>query len=293
MNKGLIELLRQSEALIDRGDSAELMNSGVWDAAVCGVTRLVFELRGINQADIAQLLQSELDRLESGVEDGAAGQPEFRRSPKYRRWSAYRRLVATAEGVDRRNIRSPGFLDRYGPGLIWLTEADERGLGDDQWMPSDVDSAGMHAPIAACTGHAQPEATSEAAAIPVIHTEKQTDQFGGPKLDLGDDRIAWWLGKRIYLGSDTQLGRLFWLLARPVGAVRQLAEVQCAVDGFETNSDYVNDPKEIARASARVRKTISRLRKQLREAELDEHLVIVRDGPNEAPTYSMVMRHNG
>jgi len=41
---------------------------------------------------------------------------------------------------------------------------------------------------------------------------------GGPTEDPHDNRVAWWAGKRIYLGNDTEVSRLFWLLAKPVGA---------------------------------------------------------------------------
>jgi len=50
-------------------------------------------------------------------------------------------------------------------------------------------------------------------------------------------RIAWCVGKRIYLGHDTQVSRLFWLLASPVGRAHTLAEVQRAIDGIETARD--------------------------------------------------------
>lgn len=113
----------------------------------------------------------------------------------------------------------------------------------------------------------------------------------GPVADRFDGRVAWWLGKRIYLGSDTQISRLFWLLARPVGRARDLPSVQRAIDGIETSERVGNDPEEIHAAALRVRKAVSKLRDRLREAQLDHHVVIVREGPNAAAGYTMVMRH--
>lgn len=136
MDKGLIELLRKSQTLIDRGDPEELMNSSVWDASVRGVTRLIVELRGFNQADIAQQLQSELDRLESGIEDGVAEKTEFRRSAKYRRWSAFRRLMSDIEGIVRLAERSPAFLDEHDPSLNSLNDETECIAGCADFIPT-------------------------------------------------------------------------------------------------------------------------------------------------------------
>lgn len=45
------------------------------------------------------------------------------------------------------------------------------------------------------------------------------------------------MGKRIYLGNDTQVSRLFRLLASPLGRAYPLCEVQRAVDNMETTRD--------------------------------------------------------
>jgi len=115
---------------------------------------------------------------------------------------------------------------------------------------------------------------------------------GGPHPDEYDDRVAWWLGKRIYLGRDTQVSRLFWLLARPVGRSCRADEVQRAVDEIETSERVDSSPDEIAAAAVRVRKAISKLRDRLRESSLDHHVVILREGGDEAPAYTMVLRHD-
>ncbi len=109
--------------------------------------------------------------------------------------------------------------------------------------------------------------------------------------DPHDDRIAWCMGKRIYLGKDTQIGRLFWLLASPVGRACSLGDVQRAVDGMETNADMGVTDAELRKAGQRVRKVIAKLRQALREGEADAHLLIVRGGSAKDPEYTMVFRH--
>lgn len=112
----------------------------------------------------------------------------------------------------------------------------------------------------------------------------------GIRRDEHDPRIAWCVGKRIYLGEDSQIGRLFWLLASPVGRARTLAEVQRAMDGFETERDEELSDNGFKQAGQRVRKALSRLRQALREAEVDDHLLIVRGGSSAFPEYTMVLR---
>ncbi|MBD3291351.1 MAG: hypothetical protein GF393_00395 [Armatimonadia bacterium] len=118
--------------------------------------------------------------------------------------------------------------------------------------------------------------------------EPAAPDLGGPEPDPYDDRKVVWFGKRVFLGGDTQIRRLFWLLARPVGSAHRQGEVQRAVDGMET--DRADDPEEAKRADQRVRKAVSKLRDRLREAQLDTHVLIVRGGPQDAPEYSMVLR---
>ena len=90
--------------------------------------------------------------------------------------------------------------------------------------------------------------------------------------------------------KDSQIGRLYWPLASRVGRARTLAEVQRAVDGFETERDLDSDDVGFKQASQRVRKDFSRLRRALREAEVDDHLLIVRGGSAAWPEYTMVLR---
>lgn len=118
----------------------------------------------------------------------------------------------------------------------------------------------------------------------------ESTQYGGPIEDEYDDRFAKWMGKRLYLGRDTQVSRLFWLLARPLGRARRMDEVQMAVDGMLTDDSIGSPPEEIRKAALRVRKAVSKLRARMRDDGFDDHLVIHRDGGNECPEYTMVRR---
>lgn len=106
--------------------------------------------------------------------------------------------------------------------------------------------------------------------------------------DEHDPSIACCVGKRIYLGHDTQVSRLFWLLATPPGRARTLGEVQRAVDGVETPRDMDHD--EFRKASQRVRKAISKLRKRLIESGADQHLIINRGGTQKEPEWTLLPR---
>jgi len=119
-----------------------------------------------------------------------------------------------------------------------------------------------------------------------------TDEMGLPQTDPLDERAVYWMGKRLYLGgNDTQIGRLFWLLAKAVGRSHELGEVQRAVDGMETHVGVQSGKDEIRKAQQRLRTVISKLRERMHEADLDDHFVIVKEGRNEWPSYSMVRRH--
>lgn len=124
-----------------------------------------------------------------------------------------------------------------------------------------------------------------------IRDDSRTEDDAGVRRDPHDDRIAWCMGRRIYLGNDTQISRLFWLLASPVGRACSLGEVQRAVDGMETNADLGVSAAELRKAGQRVRKVISKLRKALREWGADAHLLIVGGGDGKDREYTMVFRH--
>ncbi len=137
---------------------------------------------------------------------------------------------------------------------------------------------------------------AKAEGLPLIREQPRrgdstTEDDAGVRRDPHDDRLAWCMGRRIYLGNDTQISRLFWLLASPVGRACSLGEVQRAVDGMETNADMGISDAELRKAGQRVRKVIAKLRQALREGEADAHLLIVRGGNAKDPEYTLVFRH--
>jgi len=115
------------------------------------------------------------------------------------------------------------------------------------------------------------------------------EQFGGPQEDPYDRRVVNWLGKRLYLGYDTQISRLFWLLAKKLGVPHNLGEVQRAVDGMETDRDEQGE-EAFRKAMQRARKAISKLRDRFREHELDTHVQIIKEGPRDYPSYALILR---
>lgn len=116
------------------------------------------------------------------------------------------------------------------------------------------------------------------------------DDFGGPQPDPQDNRVALWMGKRIYLGHGTCVSRLFWLLAQPPGRARSWVEVQQAVDGMEISPSVGSSKDEIRKSQQRVRKAISNLRRQLVDSGLDDHVLITKGGTQEDPDYTMLSR---
>jgi hypothetical protein len=92
-------------------------------------------------------------------------------------------------------------------------------------------------------------------------------------------------GRSLYLGSNTQISRLFELLSQPFGKSRSFAEVQYAVD--EMASDEHDDVVERKRTQGRVRKAVHELRCRLRTAMLDEFIVIERTDLERVPRVTM------
>ena len=146
--------------------------------------------------------------------------------------------------------------------------------------------AGTLASLHRFRGKIEVAATSRAEAD--IAAAPELDHAGDPEPDPHDTRKAVWFGKRIYLGNDSQVSRLFWLLAKPVGAAHSAREVQRAVDGM--NADRDRTQQDARKAEQRMRKAFSKLRAALEEAGLDDHVVIVPGGPRGDREYSMVLR---
>lgn len=111
-------------------------------------------------------------------------------------------------------------------------------------------------------------------------------EVGLPEVDPFDKRVVHWFGRRLYLGRNTQISRLFWLLARHLGRPNDLAEVQRTVFGHAADPE----DEDFKRVMRQVRSVVSKLRKQLREHGLDTHVMILHEGAGELPAYTMVRR---
>lgn len=123
-----------------------------------------------------------------------------------------------------------------------------------------------------------------------LHPAVRSSEEASILRDDNDPCIAWCMGKRIYLGDDTQVSRLFWLFASPVGRARTLAEVQRVVDLQESSRAIGTEEAEIRKSLQRVRKAISKLRAALLEASVDDHLLVMRSGSSADPEYTMLAR---
>jgi hypothetical protein len=109
--------------------------------------------------------------------------------------------------------------------------------------------------------------------------------------DEHDSAVAWVNGKRVYLGRETVISKLFWLLAKPLAQKRSLGDLQRAIDGFETTRDM--DENEYKKAGERLRKAFSRLREALREHGADTELAIQKLGTRDDPEYMMIYNQAG
>ncbi len=114
--------------------------------------------------------------------------------------------------------------------------------------------------------------------------------WGVPEPDPHDERAVIWEGKRLYLGRDTQVYRLFWLLFEHLGKPCPFEDVQRAVDQMETSEAFDHTPEQVAQARGRVRKAVSKLRALLREHDLDRDVTIVAEGGRSEPAYTMSCR---
>lgn len=114
--------------------------------------------------------------------------------------------------------------------------------------------------------------------------------LGAPESDPHDERVVKWDGKRLYLGRDTQVSRLFWLLFKHFGHPCPYEDVQRAVDEMETSDAFEHSDQAIERARNRVRKAVTKLRAHLREHGLDDRIVITHEGGREDPSYTMSYR---
>jgi hypothetical protein len=113
-----------------------------------------------------------------------------------------------------------------------------------------------------------------------------------PQRDYYDDRIAWWLGKSIYLGSrNSKVSKLFWLLSEHPGRSYRIDEIQMRVDGVVSDASLGVSEEEIRKADQRLRQTLSRLRERLRKADMDDHVFVHREKTSRGPALTMYRRH--
>ncbi len=87
--------------------------------------------------------------------------------------------------------------------------------------------------------------------------------------------VYWGTGKRIYLGEQTQLRRLFHLLADRPGRWHPVSEIQEFVFEIRSDRSIGVSKSEVRRAEQKLRKLISRLKERMREGRLDEDAIIV------------------
>lgn len=122
------------------------------------------------------------------------------------------------------------------------------------------------------------------------HVDEDDESFGVPEPDPYDSRAVRWVGKRLYLGKEgTQVRELFMLLARRPGVPHPLWEVQRAVDKMDT--DRERDGEEaFNRSMNRIAKALSKLRRHLEENGLDDHVMIIKEGPRNNPFYTLISR---
>ena len=124
-----------------------------------------------------------------------------------------------------------------------------------------------------------------------VRDEGSDEECGGPTDDPFDHRVVNWLGKRLYLGpTDAQVRKLFLLLARRPGVAHPLGQVQEAVDGMQTHRDEHGED-QFQKSMKRIAKALSKLRAHLRENGLDDHIVIIKEGPRDDPSYTLLSRY--
>ncbi len=179
------------------------------------------------------------------------------------------------------------------PGVRYVTVQRDWPPKIDPAVINSVERAALFLRDAATRADGEPALATATVSAPPPNmepsspTEDEDEDSSGPKPHPLYTHSAVCMGKPIYLGDDTQVSRLFWLLAKPLGVAKSFSEVQCAVDGVEI---VYRKPDDKKKARQRVRKAVSKLRAALREDGLDDHLVITGPGSREMPEYAMVRR---
>jgi hypothetical protein len=111
----------------------------------------------------------------------------------------------------------------------------------------------------------------------------------GIEPDRHDAKVIHWFGKRLYLGSEhTQIAKLFWLLAGRIGHTCSWSEV--CVDVLGRGVPEEAGRRELKKVRQHVRQVVSKLRNQLKEKKIDDHVFIVCENQKELPSYTMHLR---
>ncbi|HOI53820.1 MAG TPA: hypothetical protein PLP01_01085 [Phycisphaerae bacterium] len=111
----------------------------------------------------------------------------------------------------------------------------------------------------------------------------------GIEPDRHDAKVIHWFGKRLYLGGEhTQIAQLFWLLAGRIGHTCPWSEVCVAVFGRSVHEEARR--REVKKIRQHVRQVVSKLRNQLKEKKIDDHVSITCENPKELPSYTMHLR---
>lgn len=113
---------------------------------------------------------------------------------------------------------------------------------------------------------------------------------GLPQDDEYQPGVVWWgTGKRIYLGKQTQLRRLFHLLADQPGRWHPVSEIQEFVFEIRSDPSIGVSKSEVKRAEEKLRKLISRLKERMREGKLDDDAIIVPKWTEHRPGYVLLL----
>jgi hypothetical protein len=207
------------------------------------------------------------------------------------------RLMRLCQGIDRVwtlevQDQAPEMPEEFAEAIdrAWFEEEMQRRAGE---LAEHVRllaglETGQASGIAAAAEQAHTSQTEPASQREDAQAEDE--QFGGPEEDPFDLRVVRWVGKRLYLGPEgSQVRELFMLLARKPGVPHSLFEVQLAVDGTTTMRD-THGEDAFRKSMNRIAKALSKLRKHLRENELDDHVVIIKEGPRDQPSYTLISR---
>jgi hypothetical protein len=142
------------------------------------------------------------------------------------------------------------------------------------------------APLSVATAADSPEQDGED--VPGEPAPSGQDAIGSrPEPDPYDPRAVNWFGKRLYLGAkDSQVARLFWVLAKRLGHACPWDEIRRSV--FDESA--ASPTREVKQVKQHVRTIVSKLKDRLEEHGLADHVLITCETPRQLPSYTMIVR---